>query len=252
MTTGQDDRTVQPKPTVLIVDDDMVLGSGLILALGIEGYAPVYVSSGVEALALLAEGLHPQIVVLDVMMPEVDGWEVLSRIRQNALIATVPVIMLTARDDVESKERGFGLGADDYLTKPFAIKELRCRLRALLKRTNTGVDNTGAIAVLASGGGHEFVSARDVYYVEGIRNCTYVHAYDRRFLCNASLGSIEQRELPGLMRVHRSYIVNLDRIAWCGWGTRSAFRLRLSDADATELSVSRNLAVELQRRMGLK
>lgn len=245
--------SVDRSPSVLIVDDDRTLGAGLSMALGLDGLDAMHVPGGTQALALLAEGLRPRVIILDVTMPDMDGWQVLESIRTNALTTSIPVIMLTARDDVASKVQGFDLGADDYLTKPFAIKELRCRVRALLKRADPDLDQAGAtIAVLTPGGGHEFIAARDVFFIEGIRNYTYVHTYDRRFLCNSSLGLIGDRGLPGFVRPHRSHIVNLDKVVWCGWATRSTFRLRLSNADASELPVSRNLAVDLQRKLGMR
>ena len=89
-------------------------------------------ASGGEATRAMASG-RPDLVLLDVMMPDGDGFEVLRRIRSGG--AEVPVIFLTARDDVPDRVRGFAMGGDDYVTKPFSLEELLGRIRAVLKRT---------------------------------------------------------------------------------------------------------------------
>ena len=247
--------TSHPGPVVLVIDDDEALGAGLITALSVDGFEVVYRRSGAGGLAYLESPACPAVIVLDVMMPEMDGWETLRQIRHNPMISSVPVLMLTAKDDVDSKVIGFDLGADDYVTKPFSAKELRYRLRALMRRGMSGGigdDHTETLPVLGAHGGQELIHPRDIFYIEGARNYAYVHGYDSRYLCDLSLGAIEQRALPSLYRLHRSYIVNIDHIDWCGWVTRSSFKVRLKDAAATELPVSRTHVIDLRTRVGLR
>jgi len=239
---------------VLLIDDDPELLRGVGLSLRHEGYDVTTLSSGANALEVISH-VRPHVVVLDVMMPGVDGMEVLRRIRSNPTTADVPVLMLTAKNSEESKVIGFSLGADDYLTKPFSVRELRCRVGALLRRARSVSDDgesPAKIPVASGASGHEFVNVRDVYYVEGIRNYTYVHTYDGRFLSRLRLGEMEERVPAQLMRVHRSYIVNLDNVRGCRWATRSSYRLVLADAATTEIPVSRTLVSEVQQRLKLR
>ena len=115
---------------VLVVDDDEKITGFLRRALAYEGYQVEVASNGSTALAHALK-LSPDVVVLDVMMPGLDGIEVCRRLRAGG---DVPVLMLTARDDVADRVQGLDAGADDYLVKPFALEELLARLRALLRR----------------------------------------------------------------------------------------------------------------------
>ena len=121
-------------PRLLIVDDDHGLFALLEEYLGGAGFSCFHAPDGDAGLAAFAGGPWDA-VVLDVMLPGMDGHEVLRRIRTNAAIASVPVLMLTARGGEDDKVLGLELGADDYLAKPFGPRELVARLRALLRRT---------------------------------------------------------------------------------------------------------------------
>jgi len=117
--------------TVLAIDDDRATLRLLQEALVKVGFRVVTVSNGIDGLQELY--VHqPDLVILDVMMPRMDGWETLTRIRQ---ISAVPVMMLTAKDGENDKLRGFKLGVDDYVTKPFSFAELAARSKAILNRT---------------------------------------------------------------------------------------------------------------------
>ncbi|EXX89471.1 transcriptional regulator [Paenibacillus darwinianus] len=116
---------------ILVVDDDEKITSLLRRSLAFEGYEVTTAANGLEGLkAMLAA--DPDLVVLDVMMPHVDGWEVCRRIREGG--SAVPVLMLTAKDEIKDRVKGLDTGADDYLVKPFALEELLARVRALLRR----------------------------------------------------------------------------------------------------------------------
>jgi DNA-binding response OmpR family regulator len=119
--------------TILLVDDEDSIQKLLTYPLEREGFRVVPARDGEEALARFSEQ-HVDLVVLDVMLPRVDGLEVCRRLRAQS---TVPIIMLTARDDELDKVLGLELGADDYITKPFSIREFRSRVRALLRRAAT-------------------------------------------------------------------------------------------------------------------
>ena len=117
-------------PTILLVDDEESIQKLLTYPLEREGYRVVQARDGEEALLQFA-AQEVDLVVLDVMLPKVDGLEVCRRLRTSS---AVPIIMLTARDDEVDKVLGLELGADDYITKPFSIREFRSRIRAVLRR----------------------------------------------------------------------------------------------------------------------
>src|ERR671934_968519 len=120
----------EPSPTILLVDDEDSVRKLLAFPLERDGYAVVQAADGEEALRKFAT--RPvDLVVLDIMLPRLDGLEVCKRLRATS---EVPIIMLTARDDELDKVVGLELGADDYITKPFSIREFRSRVRALLRR----------------------------------------------------------------------------------------------------------------------
>ena len=238
---------------ILLVDDDLQLARGLKTALELHGCLVRVVERGSQALETATQ-FRPDLVLLDVMMPGVDGWDVLSQLRGNPNTETVPVIMLTASSADSAKLKGFSLGADDFVTKPFSLQELQYRVDAVLRRTRAraNAEPECLIPVLVGTSGHELLQSADVYFAEGIRNYTYVHTYDSRHLSRLSLGALDDRHIENFMRVHRSFIVNLTHVSGCGWVNRSAYRLRLGDLARTPIPVSRPLVSEVQRRLGVR
>src|SRR5437763_3532326 len=116
---------------VLVVDDDPQLREALTRALELDGYQVTTASNGAKALESIGAS-RPDVMVLDVMMPYVGGLDVCRTLRERK--DRLPILVLTARDEVGDRVAGLDAGADDYLTKPFALEELRARLRALLRR----------------------------------------------------------------------------------------------------------------------
>jgi two-component system response regulator MprA len=121
---------------ILVIDDERAVRESLRRALELEGYEIELASDGEEALARLRLESPVDAAILDVLMPGIDGLEVCRRLRANG--NRVPVLMLTARAEVDSRVAGLDAGADDYLPKPFALAELLARLRALLRRASNG------------------------------------------------------------------------------------------------------------------
>ncbi len=118
---------------ILVVDDERAVRESLRRALELEGYEIELAADGSEALYRLEGSDEPDAMILDVLMPGVDGLEVCRRLRGTG--SKLPVLMLTARTEVEDRVAGLDAGADDYVTKPFALEELLARVRALLRRT---------------------------------------------------------------------------------------------------------------------
>jgi two-component system response regulator MprA len=130
-------RTMAEQARILVVDDEPAVQNALFRALTLEHYEVAQAADGREALERL--GADPyEVVILDIAMPHMDGLEVCKRLREGG--DTTPVLMLTARGEVDDRVAGLDAGADDYLVKPFALRELLARVRALLRRASEEED----------------------------------------------------------------------------------------------------------------
>jgi two-component system, OmpR family, response regulator MprA len=121
---------------IMVVDDEPAVRDSLRRALSLEGYDVELAADGAEALEAIGERGDPDAILLDVLMPRIDGLELARRLRAKGL--RTPILMLTARDEVHDRVAGLDAGADDYVVKPFALEELLARVRALLRRTDAG------------------------------------------------------------------------------------------------------------------
>ncbi|HEV2459841.1 MAG TPA: response regulator transcription factor, partial [Ktedonobacterales bacterium] len=121
------------QPRLLVVDDEQSIVDFIRLGMRYEGYRVEEASDGVTGFDA-AQRLRPSLVILDVMLPGMDGIEVCRRLRENEATQDIPILMLTAKDEVRDRVTGLDAGADDYLTKPFSFEELLARVRALLRR----------------------------------------------------------------------------------------------------------------------
>ena len=142
---------------ILVVDDEELLVKGIRFNLQNEGYEILTGSNGLEAVEKAKENA-PDLIILDVMMPEMDGMTACARIRE---FSNVPIILLTAKVDDMDKLMGFEHGADDYVTKPFNILELKARVRALLRRAGTQAEE--AVPTLSIGSITLDLNARNAY-----------------------------------------------------------------------------------------
>ena len=195
--------------TILLVDDEDAVQKLLAYPLERDGFRVVQARDGEEALARFSEERF-DLVVLDLMLPKLDGLEVCKRLRAES---EVPIIMLTARDDELDKVIGLELGADDYITKPFSIREFRSRVRALLRRASIMRSNGQQDAISAHG--LTIDAGRRSVEVEGRAiQLTYVEfellrtlashpgrVYSRRMLLEALWGGADYRE-PRTIDVH--------------------------------------------------
>jgi DNA-binding response OmpR family regulator len=128
-----DDGAERKQPVVLAADDDEDILELIVFRLERSGYTVLQARDGAEALEL-ARRSRPDLAVLDVMMPKLDGFELTRRLREDESTSKMPIILLTARTQEADVERGFDAGADDYLRKPFSPQELRSRVQAILGR----------------------------------------------------------------------------------------------------------------------
>jgi two-component system, OmpR family, response regulator MprA len=127
---------------IAVIDDDEKIIALLRRSLAFEGYEVATASDGSEGLKLLGQR-QADLVILDVMMPVMDGWEVCRRLREAGVVS--PILLLTAKDEIQDRVKGLDLGADDYLVKPFALEELMARVRALLRRRPDKAEESGRL-----------------------------------------------------------------------------------------------------------
>ena len=120
---------------ILVVDDDTAINELIKINLELSGYEVICAYDGIQGFTLAKQEM-PDLIVLYVMMPDVDGYTVAKRVRENCMTKDIPILMLTAMGQLQDKVKGFDIGVDDYLVKPFEMEELQVRVRALLKRIN--------------------------------------------------------------------------------------------------------------------
>jgi DNA-binding response OmpR family regulator len=197
--------------TILLVDDEESIQKLLTYPLEREGYRVIQARDGEEALRRFAE-MPIDLVVLDVMLPKLDGLEVCRRLRTTS---TVPIMMLTARDDEVDKVLGLELGADDYITKPFSIREFRSRIRAMLRRATLLSERRVSDDETITAGGLVIDPVKRTVMVDGhAAELTYVEfevlrtlathpgrVYSRQALLEAVWGGSAYRE-PRTIDVH--------------------------------------------------
>ena len=206
-------RQALPMPdssTILLVDDEDAVQKLLAFPLERDGFRVVQARDGEEALERF-EAERIDLVVLDLMLPKLDGLEVCKRLRASS---SVPIIMLTARDDELDKVLGLELGADDYITKPFSIREFRSRVRALLRRAATPPPAAADDEVIEADGLRIDLAKRDVEVDGQAAQLTYVEfellrtlashpgrVYTREMLLQTLWGGSDYRE-PRTIDVH--------------------------------------------------
>ena len=123
--------------TILIVDDEADIRSTVEFNLSREGFRVISAERGRDAVERAAESPRPDLIVLDLMLPDISGTEVCRQLRQSPTTRGIPILMLTAKTDAIDRVVGFEVGADDYVTKPFSVRELVLRIKAILRRSST-------------------------------------------------------------------------------------------------------------------
>src|ERR1700691_5652992 len=137
-------------PQILVVDDDQDTVAILARHLEREGFVPIAANSGAQCLKLVQEN-EVDVILLDLMMPEMDGFQVVKALRDNPVTAEIPVIMITARDDLDARAEGMRLGVSDFLAKPVFRRQLANRIRAQLNMAATARANEAALHQLQRG-----------------------------------------------------------------------------------------------------
>lgn len=174
--------------TILVVEDEKAIADILIFNLQREGYRTLEANDGPEGLRLAQES-GPDLVLLDVMLPGMDGFEVCRRLRQTS---QVPILMLTAREEEADKVMGLELGADDYITKPFSMRELLARVKANIRRVSA--QQAGEDIPQQTGGKLVIAADRGAVYKDGKPLDLSVREFDILTFLAAEPGKVFSRE----------------------------------------------------------
>ena len=208
------------KKKILVVEDEKAISDILVFNLQREGYDTLAAYDGAEGLRCALEEA-PDLILLDVMLPEMDGFEVCRRVRAEK---DTPIIMLTAREEETDKVMGLELGADDYITKPFSMRELMARVKANMRRTYAGEDREKAEA--PSGGGLRVSKDNGMVYKNGHPLELSAREFDILCFLSAAPGRVFSRE--ELMEQVWGYDYYGDCVRWTWRSAVCARRSRMN------------------------
>jgi DNA-binding LytR/AlgR family response regulator len=248
---------VAEQPQVLVIDDDESLVEMIRMGLEADGMRVVSAGDGAEGIETLNR--EPvDVVILDVMMPKVDGWMALMEIRNNPMTADTPVIMLSAKTQDLAKILAFKQGVQQYVTKPFNILELSARVESLVKgRRRAGVEGAGLAdadfrkLAVRKGGRTVLLNIDDIIYVSARNKSTYAHTFENQYLVDMTLGDLESKlNNESFVRAHRSYMVNLNRIKEIV-RVDGAYVVVVSDRDETHIPVARRQVRAFREAVGI-
>ena len=241
---------------VLCVDDDVSIVEMIKMGLEADGMNVLSAGDGAEALEVL-QAEPVDVILLDIMMPRVDGWMALMEIRNNPLTADIPVIMLTAKTQDLAKILAFKQGVQQYVTKPFNLMELSARVRSLVrvrpKATEGGVPGESDFRKLAvrKGGRTVLLNIDDIVYISAKNKSTYVHTYENQYLVDLTLTELEGKlAKENFERVHRSYMVNLNKVKEI-IRVDGAYVVVVTDRDETQIPVARRQVREFRGAVGI-
>jgi len=241
---------------VLCVDDDVSIVEMIKMGLEADGMHVLSAGDGAEALEVL-EAEPVDVILLDIMMPRVDGWMALMEIRNNPLTADIPVIMLTAKTQDLAKILAFKQGVQQYVTKPFNLMELSARVTSLTRNRPRaaagGVGGESDFRKLAvrKGGRTVLLNIDDIVYISAKNKSTYVHTYENQYLVDLTLTELEAKLLKeNFERVHRSYMVNLNKVKEI-LRVDGAYVVVVTDRDETQIPVARRQVREFRGSVGI-
>ena len=242
--------------TVLVIDDDQTVVDMIRLGLEAEGMRVVGASDGAEGIELVGRERF-DVVVLDIMMPRVDGWMVLMEIRNTPATAGLPVIILSAKTQDLAKILAFKQGAQQYVTKPFNVAELAARVESLARTRLRAADEhphaESEFRKLAvrKGGKTVLLTIDEIIYLSARNKSTYAHTYENQYLVDATLGELETRlGRESFARVHRSYLVNLNRVKEI-LRVDGGYVVVATDRDEAHIPVARRQVREFREAVGI-
>ena len=242
---------------VLVMDDDPEVIEMIRMGLSADGMVVVGAPDGSEGLELL-DRERVDVVVLDIMMPEVDGWMALMEIRSNPATAQIPVIILTAKTQDQAKILAFRQGAQQYVTKPFNIAELSARIEGLARgiggissATSAAADSEFRKIAVRKGGRTVLLDLGDIVLLSARNKSTYAHTYENQYLVDMTLGELEDKlARESFVRVHRSHLVNLNSIGEI-LRVDGSYVVVASDRDETHIPVARRQVRAFREAVGI-
>ncbi|NTW29446.1 MAG: response regulator transcription factor [Coriobacteriia bacterium] len=241
---------------VLVVDDDAEIVEMARIGLEAEGMRVFGAADGAEAIELIGRD-HIDVVVLDIIMPRVDGWMTLMDIRSNPLTATLPVIMLSAKTEELAKILAFRQGVQQYVNKPFSVAELAARIESLVRglgrvHAETGVgDSEFRKLPVRKGGRMVLLNTSDIVFLSARHKSTYAHTYENQYLVDTTLGELEEKYAhDAFTRVHRSYLVNLNKVKEIV-RQDGCYYVVAADRDETHIPVARRQVREFRETVGI-
>jgi DNA-binding LytR/AlgR family response regulator len=242
---------------VLVIDDDAAVVDVVKAGLEAEGMVVYGAADGAEGLDVLGKQ-RIDVVVLDIMMPRVDGWMALMDIRNSPAFAHLPVIMLSAKTQDLAKILAFKQGVQQYVTKPFNLLELAARVESLAKsqvgRAGDQVASTEAdfrkLAV-RKGGRTVLLNIDDIVLLSARNKSTYAHTYENQYLVDMTLGQLEEKlNRESFARVHRSYLVNLNKVKEI-LRVDGSYEVVVTDRDETHIPVARRQVRIFREAVGI-
>lgn len=242
---------------VLVVDDDAEVVSLIQAGLEAENMCVFAASDGGEGIEVLGRE-RIDVVVLDIMMPRVDGWMALMDIRDNPATADLPVIMLTAKDQDLAKILAFKQGVQQYVTKPFNVLELAARVESLARgrrrvAADAGIALEAEFRKLAvrKGGRTVLLTIEDIVLLSARNKSTYAHTYENQYLVDMTLGELEEKlARESFTRVHRSYLVNLNKVKEI-LRVDGSYVVVAADRDETHIPVARRQVRQFREAVGI-
>ena len=246
---GMEELPVIPgAPSILVADDDPVCARILTEYLAMRGCETRVAVDGAGALDLLERDTGIDLVLLDVMMPRLSGFDVLRRIRQTRAPEELPVIMITAKTQVADIEAGFEAGANDYILKPFHLGDLSNRIENALRGKLGGYDREPGFTV-SEKGKRTFFPYSEIIYFSSRGRKTIVHTTSRDVEISMQFKDVERRLPEIFTRIHRQYIVNTNYIMHLASADGGRYVVKLRDEDDTTLAAGRAYIENIRDRM---
>jgi DNA-binding response OmpR family regulator len=248
------------KYRILLIEDDPAISNVVELNLKLDNYEVFLAADGEEGLKMVRE-TDPDLIILDVMMPKIDGWQVLMQLKAEDETRDIPVIMLTAIDDEQSKVIGLRGGADDYVPKPFSPLELAARVKVILDRVGRahrmaeGADRETVRleqVPVQKGDTIKLIPMEEIFFIDTKHEYANLHTYSDAYLTTYSLSELEKvLDRKTFFRTHRSFIVNLKKVNQIIKLSRNSLIVTLNDEAESRVPVSRRQASTLRDMLGL-
>lgn len=243
--------------SVLVVDDDPAMVDMVRTGLESDGMHVLTAADGEQALDVLAHE-DVDVILLDLMMPKVDGWMALMQIRANPTTAETPIIVISGKDQELAKVLAFKQGVQQYVTKPFSILELAARVeslaasrRRLLGERSRGAENDFHKLAVRKGSRTVLLSVEEVVFFSARNKSTYAHTYENQYLVDLTLGELEEKlESRPYARIHRGYVINLNKIQEIR-RVDGAYVVIASDRDETHIPVARRQVRTFRQAVGM-